>query len=801
MPVFRMRLILALIACITLVSLGSTYFDVLAHKHGLRRELAQRTGWLGSSLQPQAEAAVASGAEDQISAAVGRLHRSDQELALGIYTPGGRLLASGGSEDALRNLPPDPLEKAVRKGGEISTFGHNGDAQWFEDVFPLQEAGQLESGQLKPGQLNGVLVVVEDAGYIRSAGNGIWRRSFGRIAAFVVLIVVITLVMVRWFLMRPMLRVAERLRLLRMGDPGNVDAEAIPELSFFSPLAREVETMAESLKQARAAAQAEARLRDAGEHHWTAERLAVHLRERFGSSRIFVVSNREPYIHTRKGGETVCMVPPSGLVTAIEPVLRACDGVWVAHGSGSEDSATVDVFDHIRVPPDDPRYTLRRVWLSAEEEGAYYDGFANEGLWPLCHIAHTRPIFRASDWETYQQVNQRFADALVEEMEGSVNPIVFVQDYHFTLLPRLIKKARPDARVAIFWHIPWPNPEAFGICPWQAELLDGLLGADLIGFHIPLHCNNFLGTVDRVLESRTDREHMTVRRSGHLTTVRPYPVSVVLDRARPDRATRGNARLTGDGSGRADRDPASQALARQLLLDEFDLSCEYMALGVDRLDYTKGIVERMLAVEQLLESHPWHRERLTMVQIAAPSRTRIPSYMDLRRQVEETAERINARFQTDQWIPIVLIERQCSHEEVDRWYRAADICLVTSLHDGMNLVAKEYLAARDDEDGVLVLSKFTGAAVELRDALIVNPYDIEGVAEAIHQGLEMNRGDRRNRMQRMRRYLMENNVYRWAANILGDLRELRIDVPERGDARAPGPTAVSSASTIERKLA
>ena len=790
MPVFRMRLILALIACITLVSLGSTYFDVLAHKHGLRRDLVQRTGWLGSSLQPQMEAAVASGAVDQIGAAVNRLYHSDQELALAVYTPGGRVLASAGSEEILRNLSPGLLEKSIRKSAEISGFGHSGDAQWLEDAFPLQESGQL----------NGVLVIVEDAAYIRSAGNGIWRRSFGRIAAFVVLIVVVTLVMVRWFLMRPMMRVAERLRLLRMGDAGEdgdgaLD-EGIPELSFFSPLAREVQTMAESLKQARAAAQAEARLREAGEHRWTAERLAVHMRERFGSSRIFVVSNREPYIHTRKGNETVCNVPPSGLVTAIEPVLRACEGVWVAHGSGSEDLATVDAFDHIRVPPDDPRYTLRRVWLSADEEAGYYDGFANEGLWPLCHIAHTRPIFRASDWETYQRVNQRFADALVEEMEGAVNPIVFVQDYHFALLPRLIKEARPDARVAIFWHIPWPNPEAFGICPWQAELLDGLLGADLIGFHIPLHCNNFLATIDRVLEARTDREHMTARRSGHLTTVRPYPVSVVLDRA-----IQGSARLGGDGSGRANRDAANRAPARQLLLDEFDLTCEYLALGVDRLDYTKGIVERMLAVEQLLESHPWHRERLTMVQIAAPSRTRIPSYMDLRRQVEETAERINARFQTAQWSPIVLIERQCSHEEVDRWYRAADICLVTSLHDGMNLVAKEYLAARDDEDGVLVLSKFTGAAVELRDALIVNPYDIEGVAEAIHQGLEMNRGDRRNRMQRMRRHLMENNVYRWAANILGDLRELRIDVPERGDLRAPGPTAVSSDSSIERKLA
>ena len=225
------------------------------------------------------------------------------------------------------------------------------------------------------------------------------------------------------------------------------------------------------------------------------------------------------------------MVPPSGLVTALEPVLRACDGVWVASGSGDADATTVDEFDRLRVPPDDPRYTLRSVWLSEEEEARYYDGFANEGLWPLCHIAHTRPIFRAADWECYQRVNQRFADALLEEMEDSAEPVVFVQDYHLALLPQLVKKARPDARVAIFWHIPWPNPEAFGICPWQAELLDGLLGADLIGFHIPLHCNNFLATVDRAVESRTDREHMTVLRHGHATTVRPYPVSVAFDGA------------------------------------------------------------------------------------------------------------------------------------------------------------------------------------------------------------------------------------------------------------------------------
>jgi trehalose 6-phosphate synthase len=414
----------------------------------------------------------------------------------------------------------------------------------------------------------------------------------------------------------------------------------------------------------------------------------------------------------------------------------------------------VDEFDRLRVPPDDPRYTLRRVWLSSEEEAGYYDGFANEGLWPLCHNAHTRPIFRATDWDWYQRVNEKFAAALLEEMEGNDNPIVFVQDYHFALVPRLIKAARPDARVALFWHIPWPNAEAFGICPWQAKLLDGLLGADLIGFHIPLHCNNFLSTVDRVLEARTDREHMTARRDGHITTVRPYPVSVAFDGSKPER-----------------KGPAP---SHNELLKEFGLRCETLIVGVDRMDYTKGIVERLVAVEELLKTHPYYLERLTMVQIAAPSRSRIPSYIALNRKVKETVERINEQYQTGQWKPILLIERQCSHAEVDLWYRAAAVCLVTSLHDGMNLVAKEFIAAHDDEDGVLVLSKFAGAATELLDALIINPYDIEGVAEAIHQALDMDIAERRKRMHRMRQYVMDHNIYRWAASILDDLRELRM---------------------------
>jgi alpha,alpha-trehalose-phosphate synthase [UDP-forming] len=782
---FRLRLILALVACVTLVSVASTYFEVLAHKHLLREQLEARAKWMGVSIQPNVEQALAAGNLAGLPVLLEQARSRTGVLSMVIYDPQAKLIAASGPGGLVRALSLSPIEKSLRKGADMSAFGHAGDTQWLEEVLPLHNGDRLE----------GALVLVADASFIRTQSYDLWRQSFWRIVALVVLITSVTFLMVRWFLMRPMTRVTERLRRLRIGSTDKGAEPVEKELSLFSPLAREVETMAESLIAARAAAEAEARLRDAGEHLWTAERLGVHMRERSGSSRIFVVSNREPYVHVKQGRDTVCIVPPSGLVTAIEPVLRACDGVWVASGSGDADAENVDEFDRLRVPPDDPRYTLRRVWLSNEEEAKYYDGFSNEGLWPLCHIAHTRPIFRLGDWECYQRVNERFAAALLEEMEGCANPVVFVQDYHFALLPRMLKASRPDARVAIFWHIPWPNPEAFGICPWQAELLDGLLGADLIGFHIPLHCNNFLSTVDRVIESRTDREHMTVRRHGHITSVRPHPVSVAFEGpAKP------SAGKEDDALARTQR-----IASRTQLLSEFGVRAECLAVGVDRMDYTKGIVERLLAIEDLLEKHPWQRERLTMVQIAAPSRTRIDSYVDLRRRIEETVERINSLYQTAHWKPIVLIERQCNHEEVNRWYRASDVCLVTSLHDGMNLVAKEFVAARDDEDGVLVLSKFTGAATELRDALVVNPYDISGVAEAIHIALEMNRSERRLRMRRMRRQVMEFNIYRWAANVLGALRELRIESNGSMEAFAPGPTAVRSHDhdddRTDRKLA
>lgn len=777
---FRIRLILALIVSVTVVSVATTYFDVLAHRHVLRQTLDRQTKWMGLSILPQIQGAVDSGNMPQLAGLVQILRNGTGALGLAVYDAQGRLLVDVGQDQVMRALSRSPVARSLEEDVEISKFGNTSGWNWLETALPLHSGTGV----------SGSLVVVADAGYIRSEADAVWRRSFWLIAASVILIAGITAGMVSWFLTRPISRITERLRRLRTGHARPAEGVAV-DMGVFTPIALEMETMAQSLKAARDAATTEATLREAGEHCWTAERLAVHMRNNTNSSRVFVVSNREPYMHIRNGREIEYVVPPSGLVTALEPVMRACDGVWIAFGNGDADALTVDPFDHIRVPPDDPQYTLRRVWMSPEEEARYYDGFANEGLWPLCHIAHTRPIFRSADWTCYQNINERFAHALLAEMKDSVNPIVFVQDYHFALLPRMIKRARPDARVSIFWHIPWPNPEAFGICPWQNELLDGLLGADLIGFHIPLHCHNFLSTVDRGLEARSSHEHLTTRRHGHLTTIRAFPISVACESS-----VQPQSQLQHAGARQQE-----QAELREQLLHPFNIEPEYLALGVDRLDYTKGIVERLMAVDQLLESRPWYRERFTLVQIAAPTRARIASYAELRIRVEETAERINARYQTARWRPVVLIERQCSHEEVNRWFMASDVCLVTSLHDGMNLVAKEFVAARNDEDGALVLSRFTGAAMELADALLVNPYDISGVAETIHRGLQMNRAERRDRMSRMRRQVAEHNIYLWAASILSDLRELRLENDEPASLARPGPTIVAASETLRRKTA
>jgi trehalose 6-phosphate synthase len=488
---------------------------------------------------------------------------------------------------------------------------------------------------------------------------------------------------------------------------------------------------------------------------WTAERLKQTLNRHVHGEKIIILANREPYIHhrTADGGIEV-QHPASGLVTALEPVMRACSGVWVAHGSGSADRETVDQNDHVRVPPGEESYDLRRVWLSEEEQQGYYYGFSNEGLWPLCHMAHARPMFRAEDWRQYQAVNRKFTDAVCSEAD-SKDPIILVQDYHFALAPAMIRKLLPSATVIVFWHIPWPNAERMGICPWRNELLEGMLGSSILGFHTQLHCNNFMDSVDRYLETRIDHEQNAVVMHGRRTLIRPYPISLEWPVHWVETA-------------------ASPEECRTEVWRELGLKADaLLGVGVDRLDYTKGVEERLLAVELLLERHPEFLGRFSFAQLAAPSRTKIDRYRELNVTVENLAARINERFGTDSYRPIILLRSHHEPPEVFRYYRASDVCYVSSLHDGMNLVAKEYVAARTDLKGVLVLSEFTGAARELTEALIVNPYDLEGSSEALAAALAMPLEEQQDRMRSMRSLLHQFNVYRWAGKMLVDASRLR----------------------------
>jgi trehalose 6-phosphate synthase len=488
---------------------------------------------------------------------------------------------------------------------------------------------------------------------------------------------------------------------------------------------------------------------------WTAERLKQVLNRHLHGEKVVILANREPYIHQyTANGEIEVQHPASGLVTALEPIMRACSGVWVAHGSGTADRETVDRSDHVRVPPGEESYYIRRVWLSEEEQQGYYYGFSNEGLWPLCHVAHARPVFRAEDWRQYRAVNQRFADVVCSEVD-SRDPIILVQDYHFALVPAMIRKHLPAATILVFWHIPWPNDERMGICPWRNELLEGLLGSSILGFHTQLHCNNFLDSVDRYLETRRDREHNAVVMRGRRTLVRPYPISLEWPVRWVESA------------------PSAEECRAQVWRELGLKPDALLGIGVDRLDYTKGVEERLLAVELLLERHPEFRGRFSFAQLAAPSRTKIERYRQLNEAVEQLTERINYRFASKDYNPIVLLRSHHEPPEVFRFYRAADLCYVSSLHDGMNLVAKEFVAARTDLKGVLVLSEFTGAARELTEALIVNPYDLESSSEAMAAALRMSRDEQRDRMRSMRAVLSQFNVYRWAGKMLVDAARLR----------------------------
>jgi trehalose-6-phosphate synthase/uncharacterized membrane protein affecting hemolysin expression len=753
------RLILSLIAGITVVTFLFARYQVQSQKRWLWNDLATHSQMLGQSLEEVIEPLLSLQSGRLLQGTIDRFGASEHVFGIAIYNPAGNVLAITPQLRSIFKDPPALVARCMRHSRGLSETFEAGPTPFQLYATPLLDGNTVE----------GALIITQDGSYIDRQSARIWRTTVQHVLVQVLLIVLITLLIVRWTIVNPLAKTAHWVRALRTGKAW----QRPPDLGGLHPvgtLAAEVTHLARSLTAARSAAREEARLRATAESTWTAERLRVFVESKLGRDRLFVVSNREPYSHQSRGNSFEVIVPASGLVTAIEPVLCACHGTWIAHGSGDADREAVDAHDRLSVPPGDPQYVLRRVWLNKDEEAGYYYGFANEGLWPLCHIAYTRPIFRASDWQYYQKVNERFAEVALSEMGRVADPSLLVQDYHFALLPRIVKERRPGARIAIFWHIPWPHPDAFRVCPWQQELLDGLLGADLIAFHIQAHCTNFLETVDRTLESRIDWERFAVNRGGHSTLVKPYPISVVFPEENKDSAA------VARGASLADRDT---------LLKQHGVEAPHMGIGVDRVDYTKGILERFLAIDRFFEKYPDFRGQFTFVQVGAPSRTRIRRYLDLLSEVRGEAERINWKFETGKWKPIILLERHHGRSEVQAYYRAADLCLVTSLHDGMNMVAKEFVAAREDNQGVLVLSAFTGASRELMDALIVNPYDIEGMADLIHAALTMDARERETRMRRMRQTVRENNIYCWAADLIGGLSEIRPEEPVAVEANLP----------------
>jgi len=594
----------------------------------------------------------------------------------------------------------------------------------------------------------GFVVLLHDMSFVERREAATRRFTLLAFAVVAVAASIMTVLMARFSWRRWTADMRRLLSHLRFGPFEALEHLGLDRLrrKEFQPILRDVHDLVTSLAAEQSAS---------GGGKWSPERLRQTLTRHLGGESVVVVANREPYVHDRApNGSVRVLHPASGLVTSLEPVMRACSGVWVAHGSGNADRESADEHGRVRVPPGEESYSLRRVWLSREEEKGYYYGFSNEGLWPLCHVAHTRPAFRAADWRQYRKVNRKFADAVCSEVQG-VDPIVLVQDYHFALVPRMIRERLPRATVLTFWHIPWPNAEQFGICPWHRELLEGLLGSSILGFHTQQHCNHFFDALDRYLEVRIDREKHAAVLRGQETLIRPYPISIDW----PNRWL-------------ATAPPVAEC--RRAVREELGLAPgALLGVGVDRLDYTKGIEERLMAVERLLERFPQYRGRFSFAQLAAPSRTEIERYQQLTTNVEAIAARVNERFGDGRYKPIVLLRSHHEPPTIFRYYRAADLCYVSSLHDGMNLVAKEFVAARDDERGVLLLSRFTGAARELTEALLVNPYDLEDASEALALALSMSPAEQGERMRAMRLFVSEFNVYRWAGRMLSDAARVR----------------------------
>lgn len=739
------RVLLFILPILILISVAFTIFGILQvsyEEEKLMDDLKRKARTVAESVELSARHALINGDLKSAKRLVESFQKRERMQGCIIYDKNGQVLAiterisDWAQKD--KHYLRDVLESksavgAMEKFGDYSVYGH---------TLPVLD---------DENNILGAVEVVYDTSYLFITLADLWRRISITLITLIVLIAIAALLIQRQIFILPVRRLTQWFTHFQKGETEKL--KPFEEKGEFGRLVSEVEQVALGLRVARKVVSEEAHVRLAKEDLWTEHKLKDLIHAKLGDNAFFVVSNREPYMHVidEVTGAPKCIRPASGVVTAIDPILRACGGTWIAHGSAEADRRFVNSRDKLGVPPQDNRYILKRVWLTKEEEEGYYYGFANEGLWPLCHVTHTRPIFRETDWQMYKKVNQKFADSVLEELPAK-NPFVFIQDYHFTMLARMIKEKRPDATIALFWHIPWPNPEVFAICPYQREILNGMLACDLIGFHVQVHCNNFLDTANRLIECRVDTEKFSIVRASKETFVRAFPISVDVH--------------MGAKASKAD---SSQIDA---IRQEFQLQDKLVAVGVDRIDYTKGIIERVLAIDRFLEKYPEYKNKFVFIQLAAPSRTHIKRYHELIGEIDELVEKKNWKYSEGDWKPIIYLKKYFSQEEVRPYYLLADLCIVSSLHDGMNLVAKEYVASKADLSGALILSRFTGAARELTDAVQINPYSIEEFADAIKLSLEMPAEEKRKRMENMQRIISENNVYRWAGSIVTELTAL-----------------------------
>lgn len=735
----------SVVITVTLVALFFNLRQINEERATLTINLEQRASLLADSLKESVEPTYANSSQASLQTSlqktVDKFANRERLAGIALYDNKGTLLAtsSGLPKIIIENVKSvsDVMDSDKSKS---DFFDADGESRYVF-VDPLHN---------DDGTIVGALMIVQNAGYINTSINQIWGGNLLRLGIQIIIFSIAIFIILRFFVFRQVVRLVDSIKQIRMGKKNEI-LQDTDKYSFFTPLAKEITQITKSLSQARSSASEEARMRlEKLDTPWTAERLKEFIKAYLKDRKIFVVSNREPYIHNKVKNEIKYLVPAHGMVTAVESVMEACGGLWIAHGSGDADKETSDKNGKIKVPPEEPKYTLKRIWLTPEEVQGYYVGFSNEALFPLCLMSHTRPVFRKEDWMIYRQVNGKFAESLLKEIKDVPQPIVLVQDLHFALVPSIIKKSRPDAQIGLFWHHPWPSPEQFSICPWRNEIIKGMLGADVIGFHIQQHCNNFLETVGQEIESIIDFERFSVTHNGHTTIIRPFPISVAL---------------TNDISPKEDEKNIKT-------FKSFGIKTEFLGLGVDRLDYTKGILERFRGIEYFLDTYPEYKERFSFLQIAAPSREGAQKYRDYAESVQLEVERINKKFEVADWKPIVYEKKHHSHAELTPLYRETHFCLITSLHDGMNLVSKEFIAARNDEQGVLILSELTGAAKSLKEAILFNPYNIAEIGEAIKCALQMPPSEQHVRMKTLRGRVKDYNVYRWAAEFIKEVANL-----------------------------